>query len=35
MVRSTSQRHEIYCQDLEVIGSNPGPVELGVHDISV
>ena len=26
-----SQRHEMYCHDLEVMGSNPGSVELGVR----
>ena len=26
-VNVTAQRHEIYCHDLEVIGSNPGRVK--------
>ena len=29
-----SQGHEMYCHDLEVIGSNPGQVELGVRSAS-
>ena len=35
MVRSMSQRHEIYCQDLEVICSNPSRLELEANDIAV
>ena len=34
-LRRASQRHEMYCHDLEVMGSNPGWVELGVHGTSV
>ena len=30
-----SQWHEMYCHDLEVMGSNPGRVELVVHSTSV
>ena len=30
-----SQRHEMYCHDLEVMSSNPGLVELGVCGTSV
>ena len=30
-----SQRHEAYSHDLEVMSSNPGQVELGVHSTSV
>ena len=30
-----SQGHEMYCHDLEVMGSNCGQVELGVHSTSV
>ena len=30
-----SQRHEMYCHDLEVMSSNPGRVELGVLSASV
>ena len=28
----TSQGHETCCYDLEVMGSNPGRVKLGVHN---
>ena len=31
----TSQWHEVYCHDLEVMSSNPGWVELGVLGTSV
>ena len=30
-----SQRHEMYCHDLEVMSLNPGRVELGVRSTSV
>ena len=30
-----SQRHEMYCHDLEVMSSNPSQVELGVCRTSV
>ena len=30
-----SQLHEMYCHDLEVMDSNSGWVELGVHITSV
>ena len=30
-LRRASQGHEMHQQDLEVMGSNPGRVELGVH----
>ena len=30
-----SQGHEMYCHDLEVMGSNPGKVELWVWSTSV
>ena len=29
------QWHEMYCHDLEVMGLNPGRVELGVRGTSV
>ena len=29
------KRHEMYCHDLEVMSSNPGQVQLGVHSTSV
>ena len=31
-LEQASQGLEMYCHDLEVIGSNPGRVELGVHN---
>ena len=31
-LEQASQRHEMYCHDLEVMSSNPGRVELGVCD---
>ena len=34
-LRQASQQHEMYCHDLEVMSSNPGRVELGVHSASV
>ena len=34
-LEQVSQRHEMYCHDLEVISSNPGRVELGVRSTSV
>ena len=30
-----SQGHTVYCHYLEIMGSNPGRVELGVHSASV
>ena len=33
-LRQVSQGHEIYCHDLEVIGSSPSWVELRVHSTS-
>ena len=30
-LRQASQGHEMYCHDLEVMGLNPGWVDLGVH----
>ena len=35
MVRPMSERHEVYCQDLEVMGLNPGWIELRVLATSV
>ena len=29
-----SHGHEMYCHGLEIMGSNPGRVELGVRSIS-
>ena len=34
-LEQASQWHEMYCHDLEVMSSNPGLVELGVHSTSV
>ena len=34
-LQQVSQGHEMYCHDLEVMSSNPGWVELGVHSTSV
>ena len=34
-LEQASQWHEMYCNDLEVMSSNPGRVELGVHRTSV
>ena len=34
-LEQASQWHEVYCQDLEVMLSNPGRVELGVCSTSV
>ena len=34
-LEQASQWHEMYCYDLEVMSSNPGRVEVGVHSISV
>ena len=34
-LEQTSQWHEMYCHDLEVMSLNPGRVELGVVGISV
>ena len=31
----TSQWHEMYCHNVEVMSSNPGRVELEVHSTSV
>ena len=33
-LEQASQWHEMYCHDLEVMSSNPGRVELGVHSKS-
>ena len=33
-LEQASQWHEMYCHDLEVMSSNPGRVELGVHSTS-
>ena len=30
-LEQTSQWHEMYCHDLEVMSLNPGRVELGMH----
>ena len=34
-LEQASQRHEMYCHDLEIISSNPGRVKLGVLGTSV
>ena len=34
-LKQTSQWHEMYYRDLEVMSSNPGMVELGVHNTCV
>ena len=34
-LEQASQGPEMYCHDLEVMGSNPGEVELGVRSTSV
>ena len=34
-LEQASQRHEMYCHDLEVMSSNPGQVELGMHSTFV
>ena len=34
-LEQASQWHEVYCHDLEVMGSNPSLVELDVHGTSV
>ena len=34
-LEQTSQWHEMYCHDLEVMSSNPGRVELWVRSTSV
>ena len=34
-LEQVSQWHEMYCHDLEVMSSNPGRVECGVHSTSV
>ena len=34
-LEQASQRHEMYCYDLEVMSSNLGQVELGVRSTSV
>ena len=34
-LEQASQWHEMYRHDLEVMSSNPGRVELGVHSTSV
>ena len=34
-LKQVSQEHEMYCHDLEVMSSNPGQDELGVHGTSV
>ena len=35
LCEQASQRHGMCCHDLEVMNSNPGRVELGVHSPSV
>ena len=34
-LEQASQRHEIYCHDLEIMSSSPGQVDFGVHSTSV
>ena len=34
-LEQASQRREAYSHDLEVMSSNPGQIELGVHSTSV
>ena len=34
-LEQASHWHELYCHDLEVMSSNPGRVEHGVHSTSV
>ena len=35
LYEQASQRHEIYCRDLEVMSSKPSWVELGIPSTSV
>ena len=34
-LEQASQLQEMYCHDVELMSSNPGRVELGVHSTSV
>ena len=34
-LKRASQGHEMYCHDVEVVGSNPSQVKLGVHSAFV
>ena len=34
-LEQASQRHEMYCHELEVMSSKAGWVELGVHSTSM
>ena len=34
-LKQASQRHDMYCHDIEVMSSSPDQVELGVHSTSV
>ena len=34
-LEQASQWHEVYCHDVQVMSSNPGRVEFGVHSTSV